>query len=103
MSGGQNRNRRFAPIMVHPERVEKHILEDEHESHEYIKQLWAEMMDFYYKRSWKRNILVVFGLCKQSKQEKIKRQKVENIVNALCKQEQIFRKNEVNDNGRIQH
>lgn len=68
-------NRRFAPIMVYPERVEKHILEDEHESREYIKQLWAEMIDFYYKRSWKRNILVVFGLCKQSKQEKIKRQK----------------------------
>ena len=30
--------------------------------------------------------------CKQSKQEKIKRQKMENIVNALCKQAQIFRK-----------
>ena len=35
--------------MVHPERVEKHILENEKESREYIKQLWAEMMDFYYK------------------------------------------------------
>ena len=42
-------NRRFAPVMVHPERVKKHILEDEHESREYITQLWAEMMDFYYK------------------------------------------------------
>lgn len=42
-------NRRFAPIMVHPEGVKKHILEDEHESREYIEQLWAEMMDFYYK------------------------------------------------------
>lgn len=42
-------NRRFTPIMVHPERVEKHILEDEKESREYIEQLWAEMMNFYYK------------------------------------------------------
>ena len=31
-------NRRFAPIMVHPERVEKHILEDEKESRAYIDQ-----------------------------------------------------------------
>ena len=42
-------NRRFAPVMVHMDRVEKHILEDEKESREYIKQLWAEMMDFYRK------------------------------------------------------
>ncbi len=42
-------NRRFAPIMVHMERVEKHILEDEKESREYIRQLWAEMMEFYRK------------------------------------------------------
>lgn len=40
-------NRRFAPIMVHPERVEKHILEDEKESRAYIDQLWAEMMELY--------------------------------------------------------
>ena len=40
-------NRRFAPIMVHMERVQKHILEDERKSREYIKQLWAEMMEFY--------------------------------------------------------
>ncbi len=40
-------NRRFAPIMVHPERVEKHILEDEKESRAYIDQLWAEMMVLY--------------------------------------------------------
>lgn len=40
-------NRRFAPIMIHPERVEKHILADEKESREYIKQLWAEMMELY--------------------------------------------------------
>jgi len=42
-------NRRFAPIMVHSERVEKHILEDERESRAYINQLWAEMMDLYRK------------------------------------------------------
>ena len=33
--------------MVHPERVEKHILEDEKESRAYIDQLWAEMMELY--------------------------------------------------------
>ena len=42
-------NRRFAPIMVHPDRVEKHILEDEKESRAYIDQLWAEMMTLYRK------------------------------------------------------
>lgn len=40
-------NRRFAPILIHSERVEKHILEDERESRKYIDQLWAEMMVFY--------------------------------------------------------
>ncbi|MFR7390340.1 MAG: VapE domain-containing protein [Blautia faecis] len=30
-------NRRFAPVLVHPEWVEKHILEDEKESREYIR------------------------------------------------------------------
>ena len=34
-------NRRFAPVLVHQERVEKHILEDERESREYIVQAWA--------------------------------------------------------------
>lgn len=29
-------NRRFAPILVHPDRVEKHILEDEKEARDYI-------------------------------------------------------------------
>ena len=42
-------NRRFAPIMVNMDLVDKHILEDERESREYIKQVWAEMMDFYRK------------------------------------------------------
>lgn len=40
-------NRRFAPIMIHPENAETHILKDEKESREYINQLWAEMMDYY--------------------------------------------------------
>ena len=42
-------NRRFAPITVHLEKVEKHILEDEQESRKYINQVWAEMMDYYRK------------------------------------------------------
>lgn len=40
-------NRRFAPVLVHPERVEKHILEDEKESREYIRQAWAEATKLY--------------------------------------------------------
>jgi predicted P-loop ATPase len=40
-------NRRFAPVLVHPERVEKHILADENESREYIRQAWAEAMAQY--------------------------------------------------------
>ena len=40
-------NRRFAPVLVHSERVEKHILEDEKEAREYIKQAWAEAMVLY--------------------------------------------------------
>ncbi len=40
-------NRRFAPILVHMERVEKHILEDEEESRKYIQQAWAEAMVIY--------------------------------------------------------
>lgn len=40
-------NRRFAPILVHPDRVEKHILEDEKEARDYIIQAWAEAMELY--------------------------------------------------------
>lgn len=40
-------NRRFAPILVHPEHVKKHILEDEAEAREYILQAWAEAMQLY--------------------------------------------------------
>ena len=42
-------NRRFAPITVHAENVEKHILEDERESREYLIQVWAEMMELFKK------------------------------------------------------
>ena len=34
-------------MLVHPERVDKHILEDEKESREYIRQAWAEAMELY--------------------------------------------------------
>ena len=37
-------NRRFLPIMVHPEKAEVHILEDEAASRGYISQMWAEAM-----------------------------------------------------------
>lgn len=40
-------NRRFAPILTHAERIEKHILEDEEESRAYIEQLWAEAMEIF--------------------------------------------------------
>lgn len=42
-------NRRFAPVLVHPERVEHHILEDEAASRKYIEQAWAEAMEMYRK------------------------------------------------------
>ena len=40
-------NRRFAPILAYPERVEKHILEDEAEARAYFVQVWAEAMELY--------------------------------------------------------
>ena len=40
-------NRRFLPIMVHPERAEVHILEDEAASRQYMDQLWAESVVLY--------------------------------------------------------
>lgn len=40
-------NRRFAPVLVHLENVQKHILEDEKEAKEYILQAWAEAMEQY--------------------------------------------------------
>ena len=35
-------NRRFMPVLVNPDRAEKHLLDDEKESREYIDQMWAE-------------------------------------------------------------
>ena len=40
-------NRRFMPIMVHPERAEVHILDDEAASREFIDKMWAEAMFIY--------------------------------------------------------
>ena len=40
-------NRRFLPIMVHPEQAEVHILEDEAASRQYMDQLWAEAVTLY--------------------------------------------------------
>ena len=40
-------NRRFLPVMVHPEQAEVHILEDEAASRQYMDQLWAEAMTLY--------------------------------------------------------
>ena len=40
-------NRRFLPVMVHPEQAEVHILEDEVASRQYMDQLWAEAMTIY--------------------------------------------------------
>ena len=48
-------NRRFAPILVHPEKVEKHILADEAEARDYLIQVWAEAMVLY--RQTKRHDL----------------------------------------------
>ncbi len=44
-------NRRFAPVLVHPEKVEKHILEDEAESRAYFNQVWAEALVKYRESS----------------------------------------------------
>ena len=41
-------NRRFMPIMVHPERTEVHILEDEAASRDFIDKMWAEAMFIYH-------------------------------------------------------
>lgn len=40
-------NRRFHPIMVHPEKAKNHILDNEAEARVYITQMWAEAMEIY--------------------------------------------------------
>ncbi len=49
-------NRRFAPVLVHPERVKKHILEDEKEARAYIRQAWAEAMELYHNGEWELSL-----------------------------------------------
>ena len=49
-------NRRFLPIMVHPERAEVHILEDEAASRAYIDLMWAEAMTIYRSGSFRLNL-----------------------------------------------
>lgn len=56
-------NRRFLPVMVHPERAEVHILEDEEASRAYIEQMWAEAMVLY------RNRPVRLALSKEMEQQ----------------------------------
>ena len=46
-------NRRFLPIMVHPENAEVHILENEAASRAYLSQVWAEAMMLYRSGNWK--------------------------------------------------
>ena len=41
-------NRRFLPIMVHPEKAVVHILEDESASRAFIDLMWAEAMFLYH-------------------------------------------------------
>jgi predicted P-loop ATPase len=49
-------NRRFLPVMVHPERAEVHILEDEAASRAYIDQMWAEAMTIYRSGSFQADL-----------------------------------------------
>ena len=56
-------NRRFLPIMVHPERAEVHILEDEAASRAFIDMMWAEAMFIY------RNFPVKLTLSKDMDKE----------------------------------
>ena len=46
-------NRRFVPVMVHPELAEIHILDDEPAAREYLKQVWAEAMEIYRSGNFK--------------------------------------------------
>ena len=46
-------NRRFLPILLHPERAEKHLLEDPAEARSYFDQLWAEVMVIYRSQNFR--------------------------------------------------
>ena len=51
-------NRRFLPIMVHPENAEIHILEDEAASRAFIDMMWAEVMFIYQKQSFQFGVFL---------------------------------------------
>ena len=46
-------NRRFLPILIDSKNAETHILTDEAESEEYIRQCWAEAMVLYHAGNFK--------------------------------------------------
>ena len=46
-------NRRFVPVLVHPERAEIHVLEDEAASRAYLAQVWAQAMEVYRSGSFR--------------------------------------------------
>ena len=46
-------NRRFVPVMVHPEWAEIHILDDEPAARAYLIQVWAEAMEIYRSGNFK--------------------------------------------------
>ncbi len=46
-------NRRFLPILIDSKNAESHILTDEVESEEYIRQCWAEAMTLYHAGNFK--------------------------------------------------
>lgn len=46
-------NRRFVPVMVHPELAEIHILDDEPAARAYLTQVWAEAMEIYRSGNFK--------------------------------------------------
>ena len=46
-------NRRFVPVMVHPELAEVHILDDEPAARAYLIQVWAEAMEIYRSGNFK--------------------------------------------------
>ena len=46
-------NRRFVPVMVHPELAEIHILDDEPAARAYLVQVWAEAMEIYRSGNFK--------------------------------------------------
>ena len=49
-------NRRFLPVMCHEDQAEVHILENEEESREYIRQLWAEAMVIFRSGDFKLSL-----------------------------------------------